>query len=114
FRFLDPDSVVRGIHLIPAFAYGATKDLLGPLFIRWQKELVGWDDDWHYFYINSFVDCDMFMQLHGGGIRHKATRDWDEFLQCEGHKSPNGSETTQEDSDIEMDKGGEEARDEVE
>ncbi|KAF8838869.1 hypothetical protein BDN67DRAFT_991113 [Paxillus ammoniavirescens] len=114
FGFLDPDSVVRGIHLIPAFTYSATKDLLGPSFVRWQKGLVGWDDDWRYFYINSFVDRDMFMRLCGGGIGREATRDWDEFLQHEGRKPPNGSKTTHEDSDIEMDEGGEEAGDEVE
>ena len=26
----------------------------------------------------------MFMRFRGGGIGHKATRDWDEFLQREG------------------------------
>ncbi|KIJ14903.1 hypothetical protein PAXINDRAFT_23838, partial [Paxillus involutus ATCC 200175] len=28
FGFLDPDSVIRGVHLIPAFSYGSTQDLL--------------------------------------------------------------------------------------
>ncbi|KIK93391.1 hypothetical protein PAXRUDRAFT_107608, partial [Paxillus rubicundulus Ve08.2h10] len=102
------------IHLIPAFTYSVMKDLLRPSFICQQKGLVGWDDDWHYFYVNSLVDCDMFIQLCSGGIRHKATCDWDEFLQHEGCKSLNGSEMAQEDSDIEMDKGGEEAKDDFE
>jgi hypothetical protein len=28
----------------------------------------------------------MFMRFHGGGIGHKATQDWDEFLQRKGHR----------------------------
>ena len=29
FGFIDPDHVVRGVHLIPAFAFGSTDELLG-------------------------------------------------------------------------------------
>jgi hypothetical protein len=30
FGFLDPTQVIRGVHLIPAFSYGTTQELLGP------------------------------------------------------------------------------------
>ncbi|KIJ17497.1 hypothetical protein PAXINDRAFT_72847 [Paxillus involutus ATCC 200175] len=80
FGFVDPDSVIRGVHLIPAFALGSTDEYLGPSFIRQDPETAGWHLDWRYFYINMFVDRDMFMHFRGGGIGHKITRDWDEFL----------------------------------
>ncbi|KAF9241994.1 hypothetical protein BU15DRAFT_38310, partial [Melanogaster broomeanus] len=71
FGFLDPDSVIRGVHLIPAFSYGSTQDLLpGPSFVRQEKGTEGWDKDWRYLYINIFVDRDMFMRFRGGGIGH--------------------------------------------
>jgi hypothetical protein len=30
FGLIDPTQVIRGVHLIPAFYYGTTQDLLGP------------------------------------------------------------------------------------
>ncbi|KIJ60802.1 hypothetical protein HYDPIDRAFT_116648 [Hydnomerulius pinastri MD-312] len=108
FGFLDPDSVVRGVHLIPAFAYGATEELLGPSFVRRRKEAVERHKDWRYFYVNMFVDRDMFMRLRGGGIGHKATRDWDDFLQREGRKPQDGEALQdEEDVDVEMQEGDE-------
>lgn len=94
FGFIDPNLVVRGVHLIPAFAYGETDNPEHPLGARLQ------DVDWRYSYVNMyvsirttsakpnhyyrFVDRDMFMRFRGGGIGHKATRDWDQHLQKEG------------------------------
>lgn len=51
FGFLDPAHVVRGVHLIPAFAHGKRSDLMGPSVMRVHQE----DDDasdWKYFYVN--------------------------------------------------------------
>lgn len=49
FGFLDPDEVIRGSHLIPAFRYGITEDLLsGESFGRAPGEL----DDYCYFFVN--------------------------------------------------------------
>ena len=28
------------------------------------------------------------MHFRGGGIGHKVTHEWDEFLQCKGHEVP--------------------------
>ena len=53
FGFIDPDSVIRGVHLIPAFAFGSTDDLLGPSKAR--RKLDGAPnayDDWNYYYVN--------------------------------------------------------------
>lgn len=49
FGFLDPDDVIRGAHLIPAYRYGRTSELLeGESFGRLEGEL----DDWRYYYVN--------------------------------------------------------------
>lgn len=50
FGFLDPQDVIRGVHLIPAFHHGRTVDLLPPSSIA----RPGSDnhEDWKYFYVN--------------------------------------------------------------
>jgi hypothetical protein len=50
FGFLDPMHVVRGVHIIPAFAHGQTCDVLGPSKIA--RPFNSTDDDWQYFYVN--------------------------------------------------------------
>ncbi|PPQ85538.1 hypothetical protein CVT26_012745 [Gymnopilus dilepis] len=81
FGFVDPSQVIRGIHLIPAFAHGRTSDLLGPSIARAaNKDLDEQDSDWRYYYVNMFVDRDMFMRFRGGGIGHKATNDYTEDM----------------------------------
>jgi hypothetical protein len=51
FGFLDPSNVIRGCHLIPAFADGKTSSLMPyqeETFARNPGEL----EDWSYFYVN--------------------------------------------------------------
>ena len=51
FGFLDPSNVIRGCHLIPAFADGRTMSLMpynGETSARAPGEL----NDWSYFYVN--------------------------------------------------------------
>ena len=51
FGFLDPSHVIRGCHLIPAFADGRTTSLMpyqGEMLARTPGE----DEDWVYFYVN--------------------------------------------------------------
>ena len=54
FGFIDPDCVIRGAHIIPAFAYGATEALLGPSFVQeWDRDgTKDLDMDWYYYYVN--------------------------------------------------------------
>ncbi|KAI0080905.1 hypothetical protein K474DRAFT_1576474, partial [Panus rudis PR-1116 ss-1] len=68
YGFVDPDEVIRGAHLIPAFAHGRTSDYLesGDSIAR----LDGDQDDWRFYYVNWFVDRDMYMRYRGGGIGH--------------------------------------------
>jgi len=52
FTFLDPDHIIRGVHLIPAFAHGKSSHALGPSLARLPSEM---DEDWLYFYVNTYV-----------------------------------------------------------
>ena len=52
FGFLDPNEVIRGVHLIPTFAYGRTSDILGPSIARQPHEN---DEDWTFYYVNPYV-----------------------------------------------------------
>jgi hypothetical protein len=47
FGFVNPDEVIRGSHLIPAFAHGITEQF-PPSLCRRKDEL----DDWKYHYVN--------------------------------------------------------------
>ncbi|KIK15448.1 hypothetical protein PISMIDRAFT_115159, partial [Pisolithus microcarpus 441] len=53
FGFLDPDCIIRGTHLIPAFAYSSTDELLAQSFMQdWDRDTKDADHDWHFYYIN--------------------------------------------------------------
>ena len=50
FGFLDPQEVIRGVHLIPTFHHGRTTTLLPPsITARVPSEK---DEDWYYYYVN--------------------------------------------------------------
>ncbi|KAF8145027.1 hypothetical protein K438DRAFT_1735667 [Mycena galopus ATCC 62051] len=91
FDLLNPDEVIRGVHLIPAFAHGRTHDLLQRSISpeddeEWFEEpdddSAGWrsialeneknheDGEWRYHYVNIFVDRDMYVRYVGGGVGH--------------------------------------------
>lgn len=54
FGFLDPQEVIRGVHLIPAFAHGKTADPLpSNSMARTQCEN---HEDWQHFYISMLVN----------------------------------------------------------
>lgn len=57
FGFVDPQDIIRGVHIIPAFAYGRTFDYLGPSAARDFIQTLGddgydEDEDWRYYYVN--------------------------------------------------------------
>ncbi|KAJ3512820.1 hypothetical protein NLJ89_g3299 [Agrocybe chaxingu] len=67
FGFVHPDEVIRGCHLIPSFRYAGTDEYLqGESIARDPDEL----DDYKYYYVNIFVDRDMYMRYAGGGVGH--------------------------------------------
>ncbi len=49
FGFLDPDEVIRAVHLIPAFHYGKTSNFFSKESLG---RAAGEVDDWKYFYVN--------------------------------------------------------------
>ena len=53
FGFLDPSLVIRGCHLVPAFAHGRTSELLRA--VNTVARPVGETDDWTYFYVMMYV-----------------------------------------------------------
>jgi hypothetical protein len=87
FGFLDPSLVLRGCHLVPAFADGRTTILLRTVSMTAARP-PGETDDWTNYYVTmyvfsllcsrtsllnltrSWVDRDMFMHYFGGGIGH--------------------------------------------
>ncbi|KAJ7483727.1 hypothetical protein B0H11DRAFT_2279748 [Mycena galericulata] len=69
FGFLDPAQVIRGSHLIPVFSGGRTNDLLATREVTAARDPDD-SDDWTNYYVDIFVDRDMFMRYFGGGIGH--------------------------------------------
>ncbi|KAG2337819.1 hypothetical protein BDR05DRAFT_952336 [Suillus weaverae] len=57
------------------------------------------DSDWLCFYVNMFVDRDMFMRFRGGGVSHKVSCKWDAFLQSDGARMMNEEEEEDDDGD---------------
>ncbi|KAL0563085.1 hypothetical protein V5O48_018991, partial [Marasmius crinis-equi] len=124
FGFLDPEYVLFAAHLIPAFAYSHHEDLLGPSIACQPREE---DSDWDLFYVNIFVDRDMFTHyIHGIAVGHyhihvakrqecqDSSSDNDEprFSSNNAPAALPDSEDDEEMSDVEndegMEKGGEE------
>ncbi|KIL62599.1 hypothetical protein M378DRAFT_12683 [Amanita muscaria Koide BX008] len=70
FGFLDPNCVIRGCHMIPAFAEGRTSELL-PLPKSAARVLDQTEvDDWTNYYVGIFADRDMMLRHFGGAIGH--------------------------------------------
>jgi hypothetical protein len=104
FGFLDPNQVIRAIHLIPAFHWGrvTTKYLPRSPIARGIDDP---DHDWQLFYIGMFVfylliynqlitiprfrfaDRDLMMRFRGGGVGHKTTRQATNFFKKDRHTS---------------------------
>ncbi|KAF9642176.1 hypothetical protein BDM02DRAFT_3080651, partial [Thelephora ganbajun] len=73
FGFLDPSLVICGCHLVPRFALGRTNTLMSYQGLT-AARVSGCTDDWTNFYVNIFVDQDMFMRYYGGGVGHADLR----------------------------------------
>ncbi|KAN0094958.1 hypothetical protein V8E55_003245 [Tylopilus felleus] len=61
FRFVNPDDVLRGYHLIPRFCTGRLRSDGIPV-----SQIAGDADDWKAYYVNRFVDQDMLLRYHWG------------------------------------------------
>ncbi|KAF6742517.1 hypothetical protein DFP72DRAFT_830415 [Ephemerocybe angulata] len=102
FGFLDPAEVIRAVHLIPSFKHKKSANGIPKTIARPASD---GDLDWNYFYVNIFVDRDMFMRYRGGGIGHVTTRAATNTLLGDrddedlSRRSPDSSDS----SDVEMD-----------
>ncbi|KAF8548591.1 hypothetical protein OG21DRAFT_1422826, partial [Imleria badia] len=99
FGFVHLDCLICGVHLISAFTTGGTNELLTESFVHSEPLAEGWPsgEGWTFFYVNIFVDRDIFMHYWGGGISHKMTQNWDEILRAEGHHDPPEDSESEED-----------------
>lgn len=83
FGFVNPDSVIRACHLIPAFEFGRTMDLLPESIFRPKDgDYINYYVNRYNFLLNSltsrtnvfviyrFVDRDMLMRYLGVGVGH--------------------------------------------
>jgi hypothetical protein len=50
YGFLDPECIIRGVHIIPGFAFGHPEGLLTPTIGRRESDL-----DWVLYYVNMYV-----------------------------------------------------------
>ncbi|KAJ3816999.1 hypothetical protein F5880DRAFT_1618699 [Lentinula raphanica] len=71
FGFVNPSDIIRGCHVVPGFNHGTTTQFLPSSSLARQDS----DDNKDYFryYVNMWVDRDMFMRFRGGGVGHKST-----------------------------------------
>lgn len=53
FGFLDPDDIIRAVHIIPAFEHGTIEETSGYL-----------DEVWKYYYVNLYVYIFSTITLH--------------------------------------------------
>ncbi|CAA7265767.1 unnamed protein product [Cyclocybe aegerita] len=108
FGFLDPSHIIRGCHLMPAYALGRTHSLL-PVS-RSDARCLNQDeeDDWTNFYVNVFVDRDMVMQHFGGGIGHLSNAPSRQPVcsTAEGNGPSQGEEDEDEEEQVPEQSGG--------
>ncbi|KAL5531049.1 hypothetical protein ACEPAG_3925 [Sanghuangporus baumii] len=105
FGFIDPDLIVRATHVIPKFLSGKTRYTLPKCIVPPKSKET---NDYLVYYVNIFVDRDMFMRFRGGGIgngdvemEEETTEDQSEvesedLMESEGEE---GEEDLQEDFD---------------
>ncbi|TBU53876.1 hypothetical protein BD310DRAFT_829166 [Dichomitus squalens] len=69
FGFVSPDQILRGAHLMPAFAHGQSDRALPGYSVARKEEEE--DTDWNYHYVGIFADRDIFMRYYGSAVGHQ-------------------------------------------
>ncbi|KAG6806967.1 hypothetical protein H0H92_009333 [Tricholoma furcatifolium] len=112
FGFIDPANILRAVHLIPNFSRGRTTEFLGHSMARRSDEK---DQDYERYYVNMFVDRDMYMRYTGGGIGHRNTREatshfevemkrlWGSPLQSDSSSESESSDSSDDSDSVEDD-----------
>ncbi|KAL4261253.1 hypothetical protein AB1N83_010639 [Pleurotus pulmonarius] len=71
FGFLDPNEVIRAIHIIPAFHYGTTQALeTSAVADAAERKNEG---KWRFYYVGMFSDRDTAMRFIGGAVGHQTS-----------------------------------------
>ncbi|KZV98181.1 hypothetical protein EXIGLDRAFT_607198 [Exidia glandulosa HHB12029] len=101
FGFLDPASILRACHLMPAFSQGRTSELLPHETSIARRE--GESDDWENYYVGIFVDRDMMMRYKRGSVGHHDEPGILDFLgdEPEGEDEPEDEDEEEEDEEEE-------------
>ncbi|KAK0190253.1 hypothetical protein F5146DRAFT_908646, partial [Armillaria mellea] len=68
FGFLDPDDIIRAVHLLPVYRLSQTVEFLPPSIARWPEEN---DQDYEWYSVDMWVDHDMIFRYCGLGIGHQ-------------------------------------------
>ena len=55
FSFVDPARVIRGAHIIPAFAHSTTDEFIADSIARKYTDAYAHKRDWKYYYVNMLV-----------------------------------------------------------
>ncbi|KAJ3832063.1 hypothetical protein F5878DRAFT_671301, partial [Lentinula raphanica] len=83
FGFLHPTDIIRAMHLIGDFGSlgtdsGLPKDSVGRQFeaLAWSGPRELEDDDWKFYFVNMFVESDIFMLFRGGGVGHQELHEY--------------------------------------
>ncbi|KIJ40567.1 hypothetical protein M422DRAFT_256540 [Sphaerobolus stellatus SS14] len=117
FGFVNPAHIIRACPLIPAFEHGETDTLLPGHSIG--RSPTDPTLDFNHYYINRFVDRDMYMRYLGGGVGHTihyampAAEELEPEIEEELFEFESGSESESEsrDSDSLEDEDGADERD---
>jgi len=54
FGFLDPNEIIRAVHLIPAFAHGLIDNLASDSLARHPED--EYHEEWKYYYVNMYAN----------------------------------------------------------
>ncbi|KAF9491141.1 hypothetical protein BDN71DRAFT_1344504, partial [Pleurotus eryngii] len=69
FAFLDPNEVIRAIHIISAFHYGTTQALEMSAIVDVAERMN--EGKWQFYYVGMFSDHDTAMRFIGGAIGYQ-------------------------------------------
>ncbi|KAF7985138.1 hypothetical protein HWV62_7692 [Athelia sp. TMB] len=98
FGFVNPDDVLRGCHVIPAFSQGK-RHIEGKGMSLRAKDA----SDWKEYFLNRFVDRDIFMRYYAGlAVGHKYA--WSQTLATPADSKSSSHLSTLEEDDLLVDR----------
>ncbi|SJL13966.1 uncharacterized protein ARMOST_17418 [Armillaria ostoyae] len=102
FGFLDPDDIIRAVHLLPVYRLGQTTEFLPPSIAQRPEEN---DHDYERYSVDIWVDRDMIFHYCGLGVGHQSTWDTTRLFRedlCKAYNLPHNLFSTGDSEDVEM------------